>query len=263
VRHHSIVTIIRDLLSKCDILCLQETHLPTFDSTALHTAFPLHRIFYNNYREGRAGTMVLVSPSFHHHYHILPVGLHRAARGRVQVLRFTPVVPLSHSPLRLINVYLSSGFSRQAEKRRQLRTLLPLTDDMHTIMLGDFNFTESPSDNPSSQSSLHLTGRTKADWDRIVERLRLQEVFQPVHTHYHICSVLAKCRTSRIDRVYVSHSETDRTIITPTAYIAHTKHNILNVYKRVTHLRGRAMSRASSLPDHLQPSEQGAAAVRG
>ena len=49
-------------------------------------------------------------------------------------------------------------------------------------LLGDFNFTEHPSDSSPPSPSLTLDQTTCARWDKLMRRLRLREIAQPTPT---------------------------------------------------------------------------------
>ena len=63
---------IAKLLERCDILCVQETHLGgnPLSFNRLAGVFPGHSIYYNSYRLGHAGTLIMVANKYAHNYDI-------------------------------------------------------------------------------------------------------------------------------------------------------------------------------------------------
>ena len=110
-RWQRVLRTLEALLSRCDILCLQEVKLGRYDQVALSNVFRSHKIYYNNLKLGRAGTMILVSAKFASCFDISETPLPARAQGRVQALFFKskkfPNVP--KASFNLINVYLTSG----------------------------------------------------------------------------------------------------------------------------------------------------------
>ena len=70
---------ITKLLERCDILCIQETHLGgrPLSFNRLARMFPGHSIYYNSYRLGHAGTLIMVANKFGHNYDITERALDR------------------------------------------------------------------------------------------------------------------------------------------------------------------------------------------
>jgi ribonuclease HI len=87
------------------------------------------------------------------------------------------------------------------------------------IICGDFNFVEDSADAPSAYSAVVLNTTLADKWADVVLRLGLHEVFQPTHTRYSLTDSLITTSSSRIDRIYISHTEAELSVITPTAYV--------------------------------------------
>ena len=214
------------LLARCDILCLQETRLGTNDQTSLKTQFnDKYIIYYENDILGHGGTLTLVSRKFARDYNIEQIHLGDAAKGRILPLMFNPKSNLSPTPpltplpsLCVVNVYLTAG-AGPTTRHREFEELGKLDPTSKIVLCGDFNFVEVPSDAPSSTSDIILTGNTYDKWCDLVEKLNLKEVFQPTHTCYSITKSLHTNRTSRIDRFYINHTESELSLLHPTSFI--------------------------------------------
>ena len=238
-RHRNMIETITQLLRNNDILALQETHLGANDHSAISNLFPKHQILYNNYRLGQRGTMLIINKSIlnTHSYQIFKcTGEH--TKGRIQAVRFNPRASAADGhgallPFLVLNVYLQAD-SNTAALSSQLRAIRRVPPCERTYLLGDFNFTESHKDSPSVHSSLLLSGSPLTLWTQVLVTHGLHEVRQPTHTHYTITRDIQKCRSSRIDRIYISHSLSDLTIVSPKSFIPHTRINILTSYKTAT-----------------------------
>ena len=161
------------------------------------------------------------------------------AIGRVQSLLLTPRSTHTHlRPFYVTNVHLSS--SSDILKRQQLKLLLLLDPSIHHVLLGDFNFTETQEDAPSHTSTLPIRGQTLSVWTRVLQHLKVSEIPQPIHTHYFLTHDFAKCRTSRIDRIYTSHTDAELTVIAPSAYLPPMRNSPINAYNRLNHRNSSA-----------------------
>jgi hypothetical protein len=175
------------------------------------------------------------------------------AIGHIQSLLFTPLAhhsPSSNPPMPfcVTNVYFSQPGPRQLEELASLRAL-PIGP--HHFLGGDFNFTEYADDSPSPTSTRLISGAAKEAWAGVVQRLQLQEVVQPTHTHYHISSTLSASHTSRLDRIYTSHTIADLSLVVPSAFVPSTEVNILQAYTRVSNNPTSAIIKSQLTSDHL------------
>jgi ribonuclease HI/exonuclease III len=224
-RSKTLATITR-LLARCDILCLQETRLGTNDNISLKTQYnDKYIIYYENDILGHGGTLTMVSRKFARDYQIEQVHLGEAAKGRILPLTFTPKSNLTPTPpstllpsLCVVNVYLTSGAS-PTERHLEFEELGKLDPTTRIILCGDFNFVEVPSDAPSSTSNIIITNETYDKWCDLVEKLNLKEVYQPTHTCYSLTKSLHSNHTSRIDRFYINHTESELSLLHPTSFI--------------------------------------------
>lgn len=208
------------LLKDCDILCLQEPKLGTFDSSALKTHFPHHHIFYNNLRLNHGGTMVLVSKRYGRNYLMEELTLPPSTAGRVQAIRFTAKAHLTiaKAGFDLFNAYLPAG--DMAKKRLDLLSTLPhLNTPGHIFMCGDFNFTVGCQDTSNNDSSIRLTATEFDRWEKLCDRLRLREVSQDTHTHFALMDDSSLSRSSRIDRIYTTLTDAELSTMTALAEV--------------------------------------------
>ena len=248
-RHKKIISNIEFLSTVSLIVCIQETHLPTYEKGALIKQFPLHTIFYNNYIEGQAGTITMVHNSLMDFYNVTQHSLGKEAKGYAQFLRFNPTIEHKTDtlPFNLFNLYLKDGVAAIPA----MSSLSKVSKKFHTFMVGDFNFTEKRIDSPSMDSDRLISGRAKVAWDKVVNRFGITEIFQPHHTHFHITTLLEKSRSSRIDRIYSSISEPERAVVSPYSYIPKLPTNILQSMRIDTGKPDNGLSPSEFRSDHL------------
>ena len=231
-RQRNITKNIKALAQKNQIICLQETHLNPHDKAYLRSALPHFHIFYNNNTNRSAGTLIAVQRAYATHYSIT----HRIhTKGRAHSVLLEPKTTAPHLlPLRIINAYLTTGTNEHfAAKRREIRSTLALDPHIHTIAAGDWNFTEREEDSTGPST---LDRDTKEVWDQFLQHFKLKEIPQPHHTFYRISAQNHKrTATSRLDRIYVSHSEADTTLFSPTAFIPPIPHPVHDYLKRHRH----------------------------
>jgi hypothetical protein len=160
-----------------------------------------------------------VAPKYARSFKITTTTLAPAAKGWLQALLFTPKIQPSapRSSFYIINVYLPSGTNHR-EKKPMLRALLDLNNSIPAFVSGDFNFTETYADNPSTSSRLTITGSALSVWEKAKSHLRLREVHQPAPTHLFHSNNNINSRSSRIDRHYSSLSEAEEAVLLPKCY---------------------------------------------
>ena len=136
-RRRTIISILKQLLKRHGILCLQETHLGRHEQSYLSHSFPKHAIYYNNHHLGHAGTIILVNKSILTHHSVSQLDLGPGARGFIQAIRLLPRSSL-HRPYTVINTYLQSGLTSESSSTRasQLSSLLRLATTDYTFMVG-------------------------------------------------------------------------------------------------------------------------------
>ena len=228
---------IEHLCARFDLVCVQETHFAREESSYFR-AFT-HSAYYNNGDRGRAGTAILVGKKVLADYTAHEVDLGVSSKGRVQVLSFKPKPrERGSAPLRpfyLANLYLSSGESNQ-EKAAQLKCLQSL-EPAHILMAGDFNFTEHEQD-----GGAQLGGEAIKVWDSLKARWRLREAYQEAHTFHR------GGYSSRLDRIYINDTDTDRLLARPVAFIPRMKYSTAGAFADHAGLEQR---RRRHIPDHL------------
>ena len=254
-RHSNIGKAICALLRTNHILALQETHLGRNDHHALSTHLPNHHIFYNNYKRGQRGTILIVSNKILKHYHYDSQNSKtQHTQGRIQTVTFTPKTNSTHLPFRVINVYLQADDNATALET-QLKYIKKLPSARHTYLLGDFNFIETPTDTSSTTTGLLISGTNQTLWNRVCEKHLLHEVRQPNHTYHFISSNLELCRSSRIDRIYVSFSSADLTLCTLDAFTPRLDINVTNSYESTSSQdRGKGLEKKKRFSDHTPVS---------
>ena len=212
------------LLAGCDILCLQETQLGALEvgHDKLRQAFPLHEIFYNNFKLGRAGTAIFVSKLFAADFVISEKDLGEEAKGWVQALHFQSrrFPDMERAGFHITNVYLPSG-DKLAAKLDMVSTLRRLPESGRHFLLGDFNFITTKSDSSEPNSHIVLTSTVMSRWETLLGKYGLREAHQTSHTHFHLTHSGHGHRSSRIDRIYTNYTEADHSVITPTAHVSY------------------------------------------
>ena len=221
-RRVKVLACITRLLGRCDVLCLQESRLGKNDTSSLSHYFPNHIVYYENDILGHGGVVTLVDRKFGARYDIEQIRLGGAAHGRILPLVFSLRNPLPSDPatppLCITNVYLTSSATTTV-REAEFVVLGQLERTHRHIVCGDFNFVEDPEDAPSAHSAVTLSPHLTDKWAELVLGLGLREIAQPTHTRYSFTDSLTTTSTSRIDRIYVSHSEAELAILPPTTYI--------------------------------------------
>ena len=240
-RQQKVITDIKHLANKSDIIFLQETKLDTHDTqTILNNILPNWRFHYNNHPENtgkhdahRAGTLIATSPKINNNYTFHYDKIHEHARGHLQSIKLVgkqkPNKP-TPLPLRIVNVYLPTGQDHHTRRAEQLEYLLALPNDCHIILAGDFNFVENNDDTTNYSDYHHLTDRARTAWDQLLTKHGLWEVQQPTHTQHALNR--DDPRTSRIDRFYINHTEADSTLHTPNTTITNTPHSSIRTINK-------------------------------
>ena len=235
-RNHNITSSCKSLQKISQIHCFQETHLCSTDNLALSTTYKKWLRLYNNAHK-RRGTMMLIAPSILKHYHVEDISPTTISRGRVQVVNFTPKnVPegASATPFKVINCYFPTGGRALNARRIPLfKAITELYEPMHTFLVGDMNFVEDVEDssNPDGSSNQKLNSEAEEAWRELLDTYSLREVHQPVHTFVRIPDdASAPPHTARLDRVYISHPESDQTLYTPIAYLPAVKHTVITAH---------------------------------
>ena len=159
VRFGGILRIIKSLLAVSLILCIQETHLGANDKSTLQKELPGHKILYNNYEQGAAGTVLVVNKKLLKYYDTIEGPPTEATKGHIQMVRFKPRRGhrTKRKPFNVVNCYISNG----EERKEQIRSLLEINPGVINIVLGDFNFTEHREDSPTLDSDRFLSGELR------------------------------------------------------------------------------------------------------
>jgi hypothetical protein len=103
-RRDNMLTNLRSLMKVADIICGQETHLLPGEKRALTGLFPNWVILYNNHPNHNssktliAGTIILISPKYHHHYFINHLDVGEYTRGYIQSAQLLPKIPNNKIP---------------------------------------------------------------------------------------------------------------------------------------------------------------------
>ena len=137
------------LLSRFDVVCLQETNLNPKEGVTgrgvLGSYFAPGAVpYYSNFESGKAGVAILVKDTFAKEHRISSVQLPAELGGYIMALRFDPKE--AHSPpFFVFNVYLDSSSS--AARKRQILALTSVPAPFFSFFVGDWNFTLAEEDN--------------------------------------------------------------------------------------------------------------------
>jgi len=154
-RRKRVLDDIRRLTESAHAIFIQETKLNLYGGyLQLEQAHPSWKFHYNNPNDNTGGTLIMLSPTIRYHYTDTPDPIDPQLIGQAHSVKlvginrggFTPL------PLRLINVYLATGPNHHARRAAQLKRLLKIPADCHTILGGDFNFVERPADTTNFSS---------------------------------------------------------------------------------------------------------------
>ena len=219
-RRHNIISNIKSLLKKADIICLQETRLRQNDHGALCGALPSCLVLHAPGPNGRAGVAIIVNQRYHDAYHVAintPTQLSGDSRGNLLSTIFTPREQTKGLEFQVINARLAPG-QAHAAKKGQIKDIKRIERQRHSFLLGDFNFVEGVEDEQDSPNS-RLDRSTSLAWADLLAHHRLREAHQPTHTYFRYYDNGRCPSSSRLDRIYYSHSESDLTIRTAAATI--------------------------------------------
>ena len=215
------------LYHRYSIFGLQETKLGACAaSSSIERCSPDHKIFYgnnpnntdNDTRTFKAGVLLGIRSSLFDSHHIVCPGVPAPLRGHA----IAAVARLKADPdtgFLVCNVRLAASDSREQESQVAVlhKWLENLREggDLVPYLFGDFNFTSKPSD-----SSYDPKPAPRPNFDHLLTALRLQDVYQPLHTYHFVSSSTARVPcSSRLDRIYCGLSEADLTIAAPHAYV--------------------------------------------
>ena len=259
-RYGNITRNLNKLKSTNHLIALQELKFDPFENKAFSLEFRDWGRCYSNApasgKSNRAGTMLLIAPVLCKAYEINQFDLGAPTHGHIQAVLFTPKDPNSElEGFLFINIYLATGArngsSDAARKYEQLAPLLRLPSGLRTIMCGDFNFVESNDDTTSLNAKNHFLGGTVRDvWEKVLDRFDLHEISQPTHTFIRTTTGPEGFYSSRLDRFYISFSESDYTLHTPTAFLPNVPHTAFNHIQRTMHNSCHAENLFSTCSDH-------------
>ena len=227
-RRGKIVCNIKALISRNDVLCLQETKLNSKEgddgTSVLERMVPGTVAYHSNLESGARGVVILIRAEYHDLYWVSWVELQPGLKGSVMGLRFAPKDDLS-PPFVVVNCHLDST-TNFARKRKQIADLLLLPAPRYSFFAGDWNFTEHARDAPSGNTERPPKSFLTV-WGKFLEHFGLKEISQPLHTFYKVCAEKELSSTSRLDRIYVSHSESDIALDPPTASFVPVPYSVL------------------------------------
>ena len=227
-RHRRILDNIVALSLSSSIIFLQETHLNHLDFTSLNSVLPGWRVFYSNKSSRSAGVATLISPLVHNNHSISFPPIDAGTQGHALPLLLTPR-ETHNPPILLFNLYLPTGAQHSERLADTLDACSAVAPAPHILAAGDINFVDVSADTSSTHPHA-LSARARVSWNRFLERYRLKEAIQPLHTFYHITDTVKHTRSARLDRLFHSMEEVDRQLFQPSSFIPHIPHSLLSSY---------------------------------
>ena len=228
-RNRCITRNIDHLLKSAHVLCLQEVKLDYKNTNALSR--PRNITYYNNKTRNSAGTAVLVRRELLKDYKVENLKLPLPLRGHVQALVLRPY---DHSATRgsvlVINLYLNahSDATRTAQLMLAHDSIAP---EDYNYVLGDYNYVNKSEDSSTEIWRSPASQPLLAAWGKMEKKFDLKEHVQRRHTYFQISLKTPEVTTtSRIDRIYSSHSEVESSIREPSAAIETVPYSILKRY---------------------------------
>ena len=212
---HNLTTLAR----QTDVVLCQETK--TKETAVMYSTLlqPSHEPFKNPNPDSNvsAGTDIFVARSFGHSFLIEPIII---VAGFAQALHFYPKGEdsLFLAPFTIINVYLPSGSEAVTVACRAsiLSAIARLQTPSHYVFAGgDWNLTMSSSDS-SGGDHFASTATSRQLLQNALDAHSLGDIYQPLHT---CVRGGASPSSSRIDRVYSSHTIAEKCVMTPTAHL--------------------------------------------
>ena len=232
------------------IINLQQTRLQRNDHWSLEeeSLMPGWGRYRSNCHHNRAaGVLTMLSPRVMATYSIQKVTAiedHEDLKGRALQLHLIPKDKTSQAPneARLLNLYLpAEGNKARAEF---IQVLLDTLDPSgFQVVAGDFNFVTDKGPEPSSSDLVNkwskdknLTQQLRRLWEKLVAKLCLHEGPQTEDTYFHIVAGdPAASTTSKIDRIYTSHTQAELALLERVGHIAHIPFNLVGSYVKDDH----------------------------
>ena len=205
-----------------DFIFLQETKVLAND----HSPFgvlPDHKtIFSNNpLNTGKnaatytAGVCTAISKKYVKDYVVKTIELPLCLRGHCLVLFIS--LPGTDFSLKLINLRLLTPDLNKLDVQEsmilELHNAIGHQPSKFTVLGGDFNFVERPSDTTSN-----FKEEARPQWTRLKTALEISDCTSDLHSFFHKPgkeSPNTQTWSARLDRFYISHSEADLTVVRP------------------------------------------------
>lgn len=217
-----VATYIHQLADLNSITCIQETHLEWGDRFTFRKHFANWGRYYSNHNSAQAGVLTLIPPSILLDYNVEQVKLDPRLDGHAVVVRLTPrheaALANAVNDVLVFNAYMYTGDDKYSVQAAQLALLCDVEPAAYNYATGDWNSIDRVEDSTSTKGVKH-TAEFDHNWETFLAKFRLTEVRQDLHTYYNNAKADKAARSSRVDRTYTSHSEVDRAVVTPRAYI--------------------------------------------
>ena len=235
---------------------LQETHLgPDAGESYLKKILPSgHVPFCSGTGFKSGGVAIILSPDILARFTTRRIGLPSSLDGRAVAVELIPRDLVEDQAQVLVNVHIQAG-DNYALKQIQIQALgqsLPVSEYM--TLGGDFNFVEDKNADTSSVSRYYdPTDSFLEVWADFKVKYSLREVTQNSHTYFDLSKTLNTAGSSRLDRIYISHSEADWAAVRPYTFIPCIPHSIIHSVCSTTVEEGQTDS-GEGVSDHLPVS---------
>ncbi len=181
-----------------DVVCLVDTHLEPRLEKHLSNIWPGKIVFTHNTRKHTAGIAIL----FNHPSPQISAITHDPC-GRFSIIDFT----VNTHKLLLCTIYASAtSFRERKQTFNTLRSKLTAqaTKDHTVIVLGDFNMTENPFLDKSSNNNRIDPSHTQLQ--QLTTALQIEDLWRHTHPQTKLFTFRSAVGDrSRIDRIYTSH----------------------------------------------------------
>ena len=197
---------------------------------------PNYEIFFSGLTTSKAGVITIasrhISGRFQHNS--CPSNdrsgfPHKSLAGYALPVYVTPkpdttnLTSAHHYKSLILNCYLDD--KNQQAQVAQLEHLCSIPTADFNFAAGDWNFINSPTDAlPYNHATRKLSEDFSETWTKFVTRFKLTEFHQPAHTRFSVNG----SSSSRIDRIYGSFSDAERTAYTPLCFTPTIPHSILD-----------------------------------
>lgn len=202
------LSFLKSLASRCDVVCLQGTHISSGREHTFRSTFPDHHVYFCNKSRSSGGTLIMLQKSSplalgSEFEFITGADMCPLHAGQTCSLRITNQAFRMH----LWNMYLDP-YSQCIRKQQIDDVAARISPAPHLVIAGDFNFTELPTDRTRLRPAATLPRAEPGvctAWSRLMDKACIFEVEQNFPTYVSRAGDV----TSRLDRAYTNTCTAD------------------------------------------------------